>query len=592
MHLPRPQIVLLALAAPLLGCALLESRPAGTSDLVAEPSADDEHARLYAENRYPSAAQCKSCHPDHYREWAASPHAYAQLSPVFNAMHGTLLKDSNGTFGDFCIRCHTPVGMALGEPLFGPNSERAEVSLEGVTCVVCHRQSASFGKNSGRTPLEEGDLFATVYGPREGDELARVLESPDTFGPVVTEPGARGRRIHAEASFFEPLTQPGFCGSCHDVTLSNGFRLEEAFSEYKHSPAADRGESCQDCHMGLEPGVASGYATGPAAVVGGEPTAERKRSNHTFAGPDYSVVHPGLFPHNPDAKELATMEEWLSFDVDAGWGTDAFEDEVGDDAVFPERWEWPDDRYEARELIDEQLAHLAEAYDQGTQLLKRGYQLGELRVERADEDGLAFAVEVKNGTDGHNVPTGFIAERLVFLRVTVTDADGEVVFRSGDFDPNGDLRDLHSKYVHDGKADLDEQLFTLQSRFLTRNERGGEREQVLAINYSLDPLPFLRPATRSNILTGRPEASRIHRKGIEPGGVRTARYRVDGDALTGNGPYAARVELVAGMVPVNLVDAIHAVGFDYGMSARDVADGVLKGHRVLWEATLPLVEDE
>ena len=37
------------------------------------------------------------------------------MSVVFNAMHGTVLKITNGTNGDFCIRCHTPVGMNLGE---------------------------------------------------------------------------------------------------------------------------------------------------------------------------------------------------------------------------------------------------------------------------------------------------------------------------------------------------------------------------------------------------------------------------------------------------------------------------------------------
>ncbi|MCA9309621.1 MAG: hypothetical protein KDA21_00310, partial [Phycisphaerales bacterium] len=208
------------------------------------------HEALFRDDHFPLATECRTCHPDHYREWSVSQHAYAQVSPIFNAMHARITELTNGTNGDFCIRCHTPVGMALGEPLFGPNSERDPVSLEGVTCIVCHRQDESFGKNSGRTPIREGDLFAPVNGPRNGDEVARVIASPDEFGPVVTEAGRRGRRIHAEAHFFEPITQPGFCGSCHDVTLVNGFRLEEAFSEYKQSPAAERGETCQDCHMG------------------------------------------------------------------------------------------------------------------------------------------------------------------------------------------------------------------------------------------------------------------------------------------------------------------------------------------------------
>ena len=71
------------------------------------------HAQVFLNDRYPSATQCASCHPKHYREWSISQHAYAQMSPVFNAMQGTIGRLTNGTLGDFCIRCHTPVGMNL-----------------------------------------------------------------------------------------------------------------------------------------------------------------------------------------------------------------------------------------------------------------------------------------------------------------------------------------------------------------------------------------------------------------------------------------------------------------------------------------------
>ena len=85
-------------------------------------------------------------------------------------------------------------------------------------------------------------------------------------------------------------------------------------------------------------GVASGYKTMPAAVVGGIPTKPRRHASHRFVGPDYSIVHPGIFPHNVEASEFATMREWLQFDVDAGWGTDDFEDSVSEEQRFPERW--------------------------------------------------------------------------------------------------------------------------------------------------------------------------------------------------------------------------------------------------------------
>jgi hypothetical protein len=545
-------------------------------------TADQEHEKLFLEDRFPSATTCATCHPQHYREWSVSPHAYSQMSPVFNAMHGTVLKLTNGTNGDFCIRCHTPVGMNLEEPEFMSNMDRHPTSREGVTCIVCHRVNRAYGKLSGRLAIVEGDLFDPVFGPTGNEEVQRVIESSDFR--VNPERGRAGRAIHGRAEQFFMLTQSGFCGTCHDVNLINGFRLEEAFSEFKTSPAAREKTSCQDCHMGKEPGVASGYAEGPAAMVGGKPTRKRKITDHMFIGPDYSVIHPGIFPHNTAASELATIRQWLSFDWQAGWGTDEFEADLPEGYTFPDHWRAPDDRYDARDILIENQELLAEADRRRRKILQAGYQFGEMVVDEADErKGLAFLVEVKNGTNGHGVPTGFDAERLVFLQVTVTDAGGEVVFRSGDLDPNGDVRDNHSLYVHNGELPLDRQLFSLQSRFLTRMVRGGEREQVVAINYSPDPLPFLRPSTSSTILTGRPLGARKHKQNIEPLGRRWARYRVAPSQLTGKGPYRINVRLVAGMIPVNLVNIIKIVGFDYDMSAKQVAERVVAGHLVLWE---------
>ena len=449
-----------------------------------QESVNRAHEKVFLEVRFPSATACRDCHPKHYREWSVSQHAYAQMSPIFNAMHGTILKLTNGTNGDFCIRCHTPVGMNLGEPEFMSNIDRHPTSREGVTCIVCHRVSKAYGKVSGRLAIAEGDILQPVYGPTGNKELSRVLANRSEYR-VVTEPDQPGRKIHTEARKFFQINQSGFCGTCHDVTLVNGFRLEEAFSEYKNSPAARRGVSCQDCHMGTQPGVDGSYGQGPAALVGGVATTQRKLTNHYFAGPDYPIIHPGIFPHNsaaiveesqkddPTAEGLATIREWLTFDYRAGWGTDEFEDNVSEDYEFPERWQSIDDRYDAWEIIKDNLELLEWGAKQRLAILKVGYRLGEIETVQADEQRIRFKVEVKNGTDGHGVPTGFDAERLVWLQVTVTDRNGEIVMKSGDLDPNGDVRDLHSLYVHNGELPLDKQLFSLQSKFITRNLRGG-----------------------------------------------------------------------------------------------------------------------
>ena len=557
----------------------------GDRDIAAVAAA--EHANLFVENDYPSATTCATCHPKHYKEWSVSQHSYAQLSPVYLSLSSFINEITSGTNGDFCFRCHTPIGANLNEDPFMSNLDRHPSSREGITCIACHRVTKVYNKRSGRLAIEKGDLLAPVYGPSGGEELKRVLDNTDEYR-VVTEKGKPGRKIHTEAVKFAPISSSTFCGQCHDVTLLNGIRLEEAFSEYRMSPAAGKGITCQDCHMGKIQGIPSGYEEGPAAVVGGKETKPRKLTNHIFAGPDYSVIHPGLFPHNVEAQELATMREWLQFDHEAGWGTDEFEDKVSDDMRFPTRWESVDDRYDAREILDVQFERLEWVRQKRLEVLQNGYKLGDPVITRSDKGGLAFKVKVENLTDGHNVPTGFAAERLVFLQVTVTDSTGKEVFKSGDYDPNFDVRDHESAYVINGDLPLDDQLFDLRGRFLVFNSRGGERERVVPVPYPISTIPFLRPTTRSLILTGESTVERINRRSLAPLDYKWAKYKVDGDLLTGKGPYKAKIDFIAGMAPANLIGAIKNRGFDYAMSAREVAENVAAGYEVLASKELVL----
>jgi nitrate/TMAO reductase-like tetraheme cytochrome c subunit len=578
----------------------------GDREVVLQQAIDQAHAECFEDNCFPSAKQCATCHPQHYREWSVSPHSYAQLSPVFNAMSNKLNKLNSGTLGDFCIRCHTPTGMALNEPLNTSNLNRHPTSREGVTCITCHRINQAWGKGAGRQALVPGDVHQAVYGPIGSNVLNQVLSNPDKFGVLKTKKAddVRGRDIHKVSHRFFQITTSGFCGSCHDVFAPNGFRLEDAFSEFKQSPSARiHGHNCQDCHMGAVPGEAKGYTDGPAAVVGNVSTASRKHTNHMMIGPDYPVIHRGLFPHHPEAiredgavdlidqatsgaiteSGLATMREWLCFDDAAGWGTESFEKTVTDNSYFPHPWDNKQKRLKARQILNEQYQLLAEATIARLQLLRAGYHLGQIEFHRSDCEQVEFGIDLRNGTPGHGVPTGFDAERMVFLRVHVWDPTGRMVFQSGDLDPNGDVRDSHSLYVHNGEIPLDRNLVSLQSRFVTRNIRGGEREQILNVPYSLDPLPYTRPATRAFTVLGRPIGARKHKQNIEVDGGIDARYELKGKQITGAGTYTVRVQLIAGMVPVNLVHEISDVGFDYGMSAKQLARAIVDGHLVVHE---------
>ncbi len=550
------------------------------------------HNNLLVSNEFPSAALCAECHPGQYRQWSVSQHAYAQLSPVYNAMSERINRLTNGTNGDFCVRCHNEAGMAIKEPVFIHNADRLPVTREGISCIVCHRVENAYGRTSGRFGIEKGDLTKPMYGPLGREGLDEVLDNfnvtTDAAAGTINWKKDGAQVIHDGAVKVKTFASAQLCSNCHDVNSQNTFRLEEAYSQFRNSPAAAEGTVCQDCHMGTVLGKVSGYDQGPIAYIGGVPTPVGKRTNHMFAGPDYSIVHPGVFPHNPEAETIASFREWLEFDIEAGWGTKEFEAKDHPSSAFPAAWQERRHRLRAAEFLKDQLRLLGEIRAQSFRTLRYGYQLGKLEVTRNDARGLSFELEVRNATNGHGVPTGFDGEREVFLNVMVRDADGKLVFLSGDRDPNGDVRNIHSEYVRNNKLPVDDQLFSLQSAFLELSAHGGERERILPVPVSQTALPFLRPNESSGLLIAHPTNTRKQAAGIPPLGSHTARYKIPGRLLSGRPPYTVEFTFVAQMVPVNLINEISSVGFDYDLAPRDVANRVVMGAFPLWNEKVVL----
>ena len=151
MSWPTARGVIVTLA--LLGLATVisgENALAQDSDdeVVAEDealSADDMHAAVMTEDRFPSASVCGQCHPKQYREWSVSPHAYGQLSPVILSFQNATTKKVTSTVGDFCQRCHAPISAALGQRPEISALDRPLVARESITCIACHRVNQNFG---------------------------------------------------------------------------------------------------------------------------------------------------------------------------------------------------------------------------------------------------------------------------------------------------------------------------------------------------------------------------------------------------------------------------------------------------------------
>src|SRR6266849_1357105 len=140
----------------------------------------DPHRELFAKNYYPSASECAACHQQIYDEWRSSNHAYASISPVFHKFEQKLINLAQGTPGYFCMRCHGGVGTSMSEKREEPLWKRAAVSLEGVTCITCHRVDEEYTKVNGDRRIVPGDIYQPVFGSRSGSGVAEVIQNKDT----------------------------------------------------------------------------------------------------------------------------------------------------------------------------------------------------------------------------------------------------------------------------------------------------------------------------------------------------------------------------------------------------------------------------
>jgi hypothetical protein len=477
-------------------------------------SAEGGNCRALCDADFPSAHQCKRCHPKQFEEWSRSPHAYAQKSPVFEGFTLTMLERTSGSVGTFCTRCHTPQGVALGTEGLTRNEHRSRLAMEGITCVACHRRSHKHGRVSVQYSIQPGELTTTcMYGPFDD--------------PVLTE---RERHPAAGNAYIRSSM---FCGSCHDVTNPEGLRLEEAFSEYRNSPAAKKKITCHECHMGPIPGIPikpDDRPLGYAAVV---PHADKSRlrqrplTNHAFGGPDYSLL--------PDTEYPQKLDWMYEFDY------------------------WDESRlnaYQRRTLTklrDKNHELLAQATDERLTLLRNAARLHVAPPTAATcGKDAELAVCVESIFEGHNFPTGFTEERQVWVQVFVYDACGRVIFASGDLDSNNDLRYVHSYDVSTGSLPRDQHLMNFQSLFLLQTDRGTERAVVIPVQRDQQQVNLMRPSATIAGARGRPGSMRIQKANLPALATRSRDYKFRAPHEPQTCSY--RVRLLYRHLPPHLLD--------------------------------------
>jgi hypothetical protein len=224
---------------------------------------------------------CKGCHPNHFREWSSSMHAYAARDPVFLAMNKRGQRETHGALGDFCIKCHAPMAALDKRSRDGLNLEQLSDEQRGVSCYFCHNVTGIEGDHNAMLQLAND---STMRGPIR-----------DPHEPYVH------RAEYSETFEDTSPKSTAMCGGCHDIVTPTGVHLERTFQEYRDGlfsksatgapPAFD---SCVGCHMPPQKAFA-------ASVPGVGP---RTVHEHLWPGIDLPLTD---FPH-ADALRSAVEE--------------------------------------------------------------------------------------------------------------------------------------------------------------------------------------------------------------------------------------------------------------------------------------------
>ncbi|MCL4261830.1 MAG: hypothetical protein KJ069_01375 [Anaerolineae bacterium] len=385
---------------------------------------------------------CSHCHsnysekvpqPAEYEPWTGwqgSMMAQAGRDPVFYAALDIAMADAQFS-GEFCLRCHLPRAWLEGRIVSGTlavDPMENPIDLEGVQCEVCHRMSDP-------TPDESNDprdlyvLTATITTTIPiSDGNATMVFDPEDYrrGPfdVVGDIGFNPHEINgAETIQSRYHQESAFCGTCHDISnpllswneisqtyalnplgqpftdTSKMFPIERTFSEWRLSQyntpegvyAPEFGGNktyvvtCQDCHMRDVTGVGGSYFGDP----NGMPVRE-DMPLHDLTGANTWV--PQIIPLHP---------------------------------VFSATFQAEPARVEALNLGIERARYMLQNAAVVT------------AVHSTDTNELT--VRVTNNS-GHKLPTGYVEGRRMWLQVEGYDAEGNLVYTSGAYDPaTGDL---------------------------------------------------------------------------------------------------------------------------------------------------------
>ncbi len=226
-------------------------------------------------DRFIDPSVCSDCHAEIHSQWENSTHNLSHQDPVYNAVAKYFLKGLTDAGeieeAEACVKCHTPVGVASGNPRKTSDDLSAvpEIATFGVQCDFCHSAV-------GATRMYNNGM---ILSPGFGEDDPGVKRGPRKD----PEP-----EFH-DAAYSEFHVNPGICGTCHNVKhVAFDIDLETTYDEWRNSSYNARDPkkrvTCQGCHMFQRPGI-------PA-------TGSTPRPDNPGHASEIGPERPHVFTHN------------------------------------------------------------------------------------------------------------------------------------------------------------------------------------------------------------------------------------------------------------------------------------------------------
>jgi len=343
-------------------------------------------ARLLGNSK---SCMTSGCHVNIGKEWEVNAHRYSAMDPAFRVVQHAMAVEKGPASTRYCGGCHDPISLLSGSKNLDDKTLTNPMGLdEGISCVSCHSISKVDVKGNAQYQIAKRVPYMFEM---ENGKTAKFLS--DFL--------IRAYPQYHVASFNKTLLKtPEFCGSCHKQFIDkqvNGVgtvQLQNQFdnwrkSHWNHPGQAVKTIECRECHMPLV--STFDPANGDPLDYNRTPDDNKHRSHRFLGG---NQLMPVLLNLPDGKKQVELVEKWLKGEIKIPEITDKWHNGT----AIPIKLDSPDS-------------------------IAAGQEVG-------------IDITVTNNKSGHNFPTGPLDLIQAWVKVTVKDSYGNLIYSSGVLDKN------------------------------------------------------------------------------------------------------------------------------------------------------------